>query len=300
MKKLVRGELDWIVMKALEKDRNRRYETANGFAMDVQRYLADEPVLACPPSAGYRLHKLIRRNKGSIVAVSLVLFSMLAGTVVSVWQAVRADQERRIAETREAETKAVLQFVENKVFAAARPEGQAGGLGRNVTLRRALEAALPFVDQSFPEQPLIEARLRRTLAVSFANLGEATIAADQAERAWTLYSQHLGPDHPDTLSSMSTLASSYAGLGRQADALKLYERTLTLMKAKLGPDDPKTLATMNNLANSYAALGRQADALKLHEETLALKKAKLGPDHPSTLGSMNNLALTYSALGRNA
>jgi len=66
--KLVRGELDWIVMKALEKDRNRRYETANGFAMDVQRYLADEPVQACPPSAWYRLRKFVRRNKGPVLA----------------------------------------------------------------------------------------------------------------------------------------------------------------------------------------------------------------------------------------
>ena len=72
--KLVRGELDWIVMKALEKDRNRRYETANGFAMDVQRYLADEPVQACPPSAGYRLRKFARRNKGGLAVALLVLF----------------------------------------------------------------------------------------------------------------------------------------------------------------------------------------------------------------------------------
>jgi serine/threonine protein kinase len=74
---LVRGELDWIVMKALEKDRNRRYETASGFAMDVQRYLADEPVLACPPSAGYRLRKFIRRNKGGLAVAGIILFFML-------------------------------------------------------------------------------------------------------------------------------------------------------------------------------------------------------------------------------
>src|SRR5205814_1933819 len=76
---LVRGELDWIVMKALEKDRNRRYETANGFAADVQRYLADEPVQACPPSAGYRLRKFVRRNKRTVLAASLVLVVLVAG-----------------------------------------------------------------------------------------------------------------------------------------------------------------------------------------------------------------------------
>jgi eukaryotic-like serine/threonine-protein kinase len=300
LRRLIRGELDWIAMKALEKDRNRRYESASSLAADVQRYLRDEPVLACPPSAGYRLHKLIRRNKGPIVAACLVLFSLLAGTVVSVWLAVRADQQRRIAEGREAETKAVLDFLEKNVLAAARPEGQAGGLGHDVTLRQAIEAALPLIEISFKDQPLIEARLRATLAVTFGNLGEATIAVDQAERARTLYRQHLGANHPDTLVSMSALALCYAGSGRQTDALKLYEETLPLMKAKLGPDDPKTLGTMNNLALSYGTLGRPADALKLQEETLALRKAKLGPDHPDTLGSMNNLVGVYAALGRHA
>src|SRR5437773_467271 len=75
--RLVRGELDWIVIKALKKDRNRRYATANGFAADVQRYLADEPVLACPPSAGYRLRKFARRNKVGLAVASLVLFFLV-------------------------------------------------------------------------------------------------------------------------------------------------------------------------------------------------------------------------------
>src|SRR5205807_8154493 len=75
--RLVRGELDWIALKALEKDRNRRYETANAFALDVQRYLADEPVLACPPSAGYRLRKFARRNKPALAVAGLVLFFLM-------------------------------------------------------------------------------------------------------------------------------------------------------------------------------------------------------------------------------
>ena len=92
--RLVRGELDWIVMKCLEKDRNRRYETANGLAMDVQRYLADEPVQACPPSAGYRLRKFVRRNKGPVLAASLVLVALLAGIAGTSWGMVWAVRER--------------------------------------------------------------------------------------------------------------------------------------------------------------------------------------------------------------
>ena len=87
--KLVRGELDWIVMKALEKDRNRRYETANGFATDVQRYLADEPVQACPPSAAYRLRKFARRNKAALLVTTslmMVLFAALSAALAVVWR----------------------------------------------------------------------------------------------------------------------------------------------------------------------------------------------------------------------
>src|SRR5436853_3371230 len=100
--KLVRGELDWIVMKALEKDRNRRYETANGFAMDVQRYLADEPVMACPPSAGYRLRKFVRRNKGPVLAAAIIFVLLVGGIVGTTWGLIRAEQAW-IAESRRAE-----------------------------------------------------------------------------------------------------------------------------------------------------------------------------------------------------
>src|SRR5205823_5312732 len=104
--RLVRGELDWIVMKCLEKDRNRRYETANGFAKDLQRYLADEPVQACPPSAGYRLRKLIRRNKGPMLAASLVFLALLVGiigTTLGLFESKRQERLALAAQRNEAE-----------------------------------------------------------------------------------------------------------------------------------------------------------------------------------------------------
>ena len=103
--KLVRGELDWIVMKALEKDRSRRYETANGFAADVQRYLADEPVQACPPSAGYRLRKFVRRHKGPVLAVSLVVLALVGGIIGTTWGLIRATDAQAVA-VKEAKQKA--------------------------------------------------------------------------------------------------------------------------------------------------------------------------------------------------
>src|SRR5262249_55226093 len=153
-------------------------------------------------------------------------------------------EQRRSAE-------AVLKFVEQKVFAAARPEGLEGGLGRDVSLRKAVEAALPFVEEAFPEHPLIEARLRMTLGTSFLYLDEVKIAVEQFEAARTLYTNHLEPDHPDTLESMHRLALGYNNDGRHEEALALQKETLALRKAKLGPDHLDTLASMDQLGLIY-------------------------------------------------
>jgi serine/threonine protein kinase/tetratricopeptide (TPR) repeat protein len=314
LSRLLRGELDWVVMRCLEKDRNRRYETASALAADVRRYLADEPVQACPPSAAYRLGKLVRRHRGPVLAASLVVLALVAGTIgtgIGLVRAVRAGRgeavQRRLAEgnataarQRVADLEAVLDFVENRVFAAARPRDEEGGLGYDVRLRKAVEAALPFVDRSFADQPLIEARLRRTLGLSFRYLGEARIAAEQFDKARALYTRHRGPDDRDTLQCTANLVDSYVALGQDAEALKLAEEALALHKAKLGPEHPDTLESMNHLALSYARLHRHAEALKLWEETLALCKARLGPEDRLTLGCMNNLALSYARLHRYA
>ena len=97
LSKLLQGELDWIVMKSLEKDRNRRYETANGLAADVQRYLNDEPVKACPPSAAYRFRKFARRNTGILATAGLIAITLLVGSAISVWQAIRATTAEGLA-----------------------------------------------------------------------------------------------------------------------------------------------------------------------------------------------------------
>jgi serine/threonine protein kinase/tetratricopeptide (TPR) repeat protein len=311
---LLAGDLDWAVMKALEKDRNRRYDTPGSFAEDIDRYLRREPLVARPPSTVYKVKKFALRHRAAVLTGAAMAAALLVGAAVATWQAVvatRAKQDalaaaraekaaKELAQARETETRAVLEFVENRVFAAARPAGQAGGLGRDVTLARAVQTALPFVQNSFTNQPLIEARLRMTLGQSFGDLGKAKIAADQYQTALALYRKHLGSDHPDTLRSMHHLAISCAALGRHTDALALREQTLALRKARLGRDHPDTLRSMNCLACSYAALRRRTDALALREQTLALMTARLGPNHPDTLRTRYCLANSYTVLGRHA
>src|SRR5207237_7575458 len=116
--RLVRGELDWIVMKALEKDRNRRYETASAFAGDVQRYLQDEPVQACPPSAGYRIRKFVRRNRKFLAVAAAFVLLMTAGLVGSLWQAVRATQAEHDTSIERDRTKAEAKRVRRNLYDA--------------------------------------------------------------------------------------------------------------------------------------------------------------------------------------
>jgi tetratricopeptide (TPR) repeat protein len=305
--RLVRGELDWIVMKCLEKDRSRRYETANALARDLQRYLQNEPVEACPPSTSYRLRKFVGKHRAGLGMAAGLAALLLLGAVLCTWQAVRATRAEAtalasLAETEAAriETQAVLDFLDKQVLAAIRPEGRDGGLGRDVTLRRAIEVALPFVGRNFHDQPLLEARLRMTLGSSFSYLGEWKTAVEQYEAAYALYSKYRGPEHRDTLLSMNNLATNYLRLGKRTEALKLHEETLSLCQDKLGRDDPLTLQTMSNLAESYKRLRMHPEALKLCEEVVRLRQTKLGPDHPETLTSMANLVLIYRNVGRPA
>src|SRR5438445_329773 len=190
--KLVRGDLDWIVMKALEKDRNRRYETANAFAMDVQRYLADEPVLAFPPSAGYRLRKFARRNKGPVLGASLVVLALVGGIIGTTWGMIRAEQERRNAlsaqfaeaERAEGERRAKeeaqtrLAQIEKgteilaSVFRDLDPNAadKEGVTLRALLVKRLGEAAQQLEGEAVGD-PLVVAQLQHVLGISLHELG---------------------------------------------------------------------------------------------------------------------------------
>lgn len=299
-------------MKCLEKDRARRYESASSVAADVQRHLSDEPVSAGPQSAWYRFRKLGRRHKTALITASIVVAALLGGTALASWQALvatRAKQQALLAAAAEkkanawadaqlAQMRAVIDFVEQNIFTAARPIGHTGGLGRNVTLRAAIDAALLRIDSSFKDQPLLEGRVRGMIGMAFKDLGDLKAAEPQLTLALQRFRAELGPDQPNTLSIAHALANLYGDLGRHNDALDLHAQTLERRKATLGADHPDTLRSMDGVALSYYSLGRYPEALKLHEQTLALRRAKLGADHPETLGTMHNLAGSYEALGR--
>jgi serine/threonine protein kinase len=214
--------------------------------------------------------------------------------------AATARSEEQKAKQSAAEAKALFGFLQDKVLAAARPKGQAGGLGRDATIRDAVDAAEPQISKSFSGQPTVEASIRDTLARTYTYLGNAQRAIEQSEKALTLRRAKLGPSHPDTLNSMSNLAIGYLDAGRLAEAIAMHAETLKIRKAVLGPEHPDTLRSMGNLVIGYRTAGRLNEAIALNEETLQLMKAKLGADHPDTLRCMSSLAYNYFLAGRAA
>jgi serine/threonine protein kinase/tetratricopeptide (TPR) repeat protein len=296
LRRQLHGDLDWIVMKALEKDRNRRYETASAFAADVQRYLHDEPVLACPPSRGYRLRKVLRKHRVGVMTAAAFVTLLLAGAAFSGWQAVRATQAKELAQNR-------LERIEkaNDVLAAIVRDINPGNEEKgdpslqDQLSQRLIEAA-GKLDETIGE-PLTVARLQTELGNSLRVLTHHREAITLLEKARATREEWLGSDHVDTLSTTHTLAKTYLLVGDLDRAVPLLEQTLTKRSLVLGSDEPDTLYTMGDLAQAYYRAGQQPRGMALMQEALEKTRARLGPDHRATLVAMNNLATTFVETG---
>jgi serine/threonine protein kinase/tetratricopeptide (TPR) repeat protein len=296
--RLMRGELDWIVMKALEKDRARRYETANGLAMDLQRYLADETVLACPPSAWYRLRKFVRRNRRPVLAITITFLVLLVGIFGTTWGMVRAEAARAASQKRLEQLERGNQILAS-IFRGLDPNAEEReGKPLQAILGERLDAAVEQLKGESIGDPLTVARLQGTLGASLAGLGYPEKSIGLFTEADETFTTILGGENSESLSNRNDLANSLREVGRLPESVKLHEETLALQRAVLGPDHPSTLISMNNLANSYAMLGRREEALKMRQETLDRRRVVLGPDHPYTLVTMQNLANSYESFAR--
>jgi len=324
--KLVRGELDWIVMKSLEKDRSRRYETANGFAIDVQRYLTGEPVLAAPPSATYRLRKFARKHRAGLTTAAAIALFLVAGAAVSTWQAIRATRAEFIAlqaqqaeaERAEGERLAKLEAQAQKEQAQKRlsqiekANTLLGSIFHNLDPREIARAERPLqailvekLDQAVSQlegesigDPLVVAQMQHNFAVSLMSLGEPAKAIVLLKKAIVTREATGSPDDQALLASKNVLAVAYRDTGKLDLALPLLEETFNASQAKYGPEHFQTLTCRNNLAQAYGDLGKHDLAVPFVEETLRLSRAVQGPKHEHTLQTMNALACMYQAAGK--
>jgi hypothetical protein len=222
----VRGDLDWIVLKCLEKDRDRRYDTANGLAMDIKRHLENEPVMARPPSAAYRLQKAWRRHKAAFAVAATIALVLMAATGISIWQAVRATEAEAVAQQRLVESDAISKFL-TEVFRSPDP----GRNSRTITVAETLGAAARRLEIDLADQPARRAKLELTMGSTYNALGLFRDAVPLNEKALAFITNNLGKDSPEALSAMMTLADSYDQVNRRPEAQKLRENVSSTMAA---------------------------------------------------------------------
>ncbi len=315
----VKGELDWIVLKALSKERDRRYETANGFAMDIARFLNHEPVAAGPPSSAYRLKKFVQRNRGQVIAAGLVLISLVIGVIGTSWGRLEARQQRDTAvrerdekeKARESEekqrqlavrsaneAKAVSSFLTEDLLNQADPDKNAQD--KHITIVELLHRAEQRIEGNplFVDRPEIEATLRLTIGKTFFKLGLYPEAERHMRRAMQLRQQVFGLDNLETLAAREALTDFLNGrLARPREAEPLAKETWAARSRLLGPEHRDTLDSLDTYAQVLRNLRRMKEAMVLHRQCFEARRRLLGPKDVDTLISMNNLGALLNDMG---
>ena len=275
---LLRGDLDWITMKALERDRTRRYGTPSELAIDIGHYLRHEPVTARPASVSYQVAKYVRRHRFGVSAVA-VLALLLASFAI-----MQALQLRRITRERDRASR-ITDFMVG-MFKVSDPNE---ARGNKVTAREILDKASNEIETGLAQDVEVQTQLMQVMAQTYVNLGLFSRAQGLAERALANRRQALGPNHPKTLESMTQLGWILDREGRELQAEKLIRETLETQRRVLGREDPLTLETTDDLAVVLEKEGHYADEEKIERELISIRTKKLGPEHPQTLRSMLNL-----------
>ncbi len=306
LRRSVRGDLDWIVMKALEKDRRRRYETANDLARDVERHLEHRPVVAGPPGTVYRTRKFVRRHRLGVALAGSVTGALVIGLAVSLLAFAKASQERdraMAAEQRAAanETKAlseaarrsqVAKFLEDMLQGV----GPSAALGRDTTLlREILDKTAERVARDLKEQPEVEAELCYTLGEVYWEIGELEKAEAMHRRGLSLRQTVLGNEHPDIARSMRRLGHVLWRRGQIDEAEKLGRAAVAMQRKLYGNEHLELAKSLTDLAAVFTWRDNQAEVEGLLREALAIQRKVLGNEHLEVASSLAELSLITMA-----
>ena len=290
----IRGDLDSITLKALEKDRARRYGSPSELAADILRNLNHEAVLAVPPSLPYRARKFARRYRAALATIAAFVLVLAGAAVVSIRESIRANREAAVAQ-------AVNHFLQNDLLAQASASNQSGPTTRpdpDLKVRTALDRAATRITGKFDQQPEVEAAIRDTIGQTYGDLGLYPEARSQFERALDLHRRTLGPKDAKTLGTARALGHLADLQGRRAEAEALLSETLATQRRVLGPEHRETLASMLNLISVYSEEGKYKQAEALGVQVVEIDRRVSGPQHPDTLKAMNNLCVVYYEEGK--
>jgi non-specific serine/threonine protein kinase/serine/threonine-protein kinase len=310
--RFVRGDLDWIVMRCLAKERSERYETADALARDLQRFQRHEPVEATPPSTAYRFKKFLRRHRAAVSAASLLALLLVGGIVGtsvgllkarSAWRSearlARKEQfAREIAERRLAQIDKGIAIL-GSIFEDLDPKAEEiESRPLRAILGDRLDRATSELDGTAIGDPLVVARLQDRLGRTYVGLGHAAPAESLFARARATRETSLGAEHPLTLATMHNQALAIDLAGRSDEAIALLEWVRSVQTNRLGAEDAETLSIEHDLALMYLRRGTPEIAIALLERIRDVRVATLGEEHDLTLDALESLANAYVGAGR--
>ena len=293
LKKELKGDLDWIVLMAMEKDRTRRYQTVNGLAMDLRRYLDDIPVIARPPSVSYRTGKFIRRNKVPVAAAAIAFVGAVGGAVAASVGFVRAREAEQIATEEAATAQQVSDFLVG-LFEVSDPSR---AQGETITARELLEQGAGRIRGDLRDQPLIQARLLNTIGGVYEALGLYDESADLLEDAMAIRERELGPDHLDVAATAYQLGHTYRERGSFDEAARNYARARDVRAQVLGPTDTLVASALSNLGVVLMEQGRYDEAEPLLTQALDIRLDLLGENHENTAFSLSDIGALHLRSG---
>lgn len=300
------SDLDWIVMKAMEKSRDRRYGTADALSLDINRFIADEPVSAKPPTTLYLIRKFARRNRTSLLVAGAFMVLLFIATVVSTWQAVRAKRAEALAERQRADAveernakdvalrdaEAVSKFLA-EVFRRPDPDVD----GRSVTVAQALDTASDKLNAELSGQPVRLALLQEALAKTYAGLGLYPKSLELRRKVLESRRSTLGTDNPATIAAMHELVSMLVALGYYQEARDLGEQEVAVRSRTGKADDAASSEAMESLAVNYFRSGDHEKAVAAQKDLLQRFTAAYGPTDPRTVKAARVLANYYRQIG---
>jgi eukaryotic-like serine/threonine-protein kinase len=281
------GDLDSITMKAIEKDRARRYGTPSELAADITRHLDHEPVLARPANVGYRARKYVRRHRVA-VAIAAVLVALLSSFAV-----IQAIQLRRITLERDRASR-ITDFMTN-MFKVSDP-GEARG--NQVTAREILDKASSQIESGLASDPDLQTQMMMVMGLTYENLGLYNRADSLYSEAASIRARQLGPENDDTLKSQAALGWVEYRLGRFHNSETLLRQVLATRMSRYGARNPETLAVMSYLGVVLNEGGHYAEAESLERQVVDVRRQTLGDSNSETLSAMNHLALVLMGEGK--
>ncbi len=289
----LRGDLDWIVMKAMDPDRSRRYETVNALVVDIQHYLKSEPVAARPPSTWYRLSRFARRNRTAVTAAALIVAALVVGLSVAGAGLVKARRAEEAAR-QEAATSQQVAGMLTSLFKVLDP---AETRGRVVTAqqlaRKVLDDAAARIRANSAAEPLVQAQVMETIGIVYREIGFFGEAQPLLEQAVAIRRRLLPPDDSALQSSILELGHLAQRQGRMDVADSLYRETLAVRERSLGRDNPQLMVALSSLGGLDVLRGRYAEAESLLTRALALHKQSGAPDDDDFAELLRNLGAAY-------